>query len=350
MPEVQEVFRMATQKVRPDPGFVERQHDHRRKQQRNRRIGAFAVVAAMGVVVAVVFASTRPGEEGRTPASPGPSVTGAGAPNADYVIDLNTGEVTPLPDQITRSQHTTGLDHSEGSGYAISPDGSQVAYVALGDRTTYQIFVADIDGTRVRQVTQEARRATSPAWSPDGASIAYVGLGIDRIPHLFVLDTASGDSTLLAGAGTVAPWAQPQFMPDGSSILYADGGGQHSVLRTIPVAGGKSTVMIGPEQGMGYAADGSLSPDGSLVTMWGNRVDSPGGHRFLANADGTGLRTIEGGDSTTSGTWSPDGSRIVSSDWNGHILVVNVATRQVSTVADGVGAIWLDDHTLLVAV
>ncbi len=54
MPEVQEVFRLATQKVLPDPGFVDRQHDHRRKQERKRKIGAFALVAAIGAVVTVL--------------------------------------------------------------------------------------------------------------------------------------------------------------------------------------------------------------------------------------------------------------------------------------------------------
>ena len=34
MPDVQEVFRMATQKIRPDPGFVDRQFDHQRRTAR----------------------------------------------------------------------------------------------------------------------------------------------------------------------------------------------------------------------------------------------------------------------------------------------------------------------------
>lgn len=60
MPEVQEVFRMATQKVRPDPGFVDRQHDRRRRRDRNRKIGALAVVAAIGAVaVGLSLVSTR---------------------------------------------------------------------------------------------------------------------------------------------------------------------------------------------------------------------------------------------------------------------------------------------------
>ena len=55
------------------------------------------------------------------------------------------------------------------------------------------------------------------------------------------------------------------------------------------------------------------------------------------------------GGSTAAGTWSPDGTRIACGDYGGnHILVLDVATREVRRVADGSAAIWLDEHTLLV--
>ena len=47
------------------------------------------------------------------------------------------------------------------------------------------------------------------------------------------------------------------------------------------------------------------------------------------------------------GTWSPDGTRIVCNGDN-YVQVVDVVTGEVSFVAEGKGAQWLDDHTLLV--
>ena len=35
------------------------------------------------------------------------------------------------------------------------------------------------------------------------------------------------------------------------------------------------------------AGNGSLSPDGSLVTMMGSEIGGPGAIRFVSNADGT---------------------------------------------------------------
>jgi hypothetical protein len=82
MPEVQEVFHMATQKVRPDPGFADRQYDHRRKQERRRKIGAFAVAGAIGVAAVVLILGNDPAENATSPAEPGavnPAETGSEA-------------------------------------------------------------------------------------------------------------------------------------------------------------------------------------------------------------------------------------------------------------------------------
>jgi hypothetical protein len=72
MPDVQEVFRMATQKVRPEPGFVDRQQDHQRRRQRNRKLGAFAVAAAIGLAAVALFLGTRGGQPTSTPATQPP--------------------------------------------------------------------------------------------------------------------------------------------------------------------------------------------------------------------------------------------------------------------------------------
>jgi hypothetical protein len=54
MPEVQEVFRVATQKVRPDPGALERQQDQQRRRTTRRKAGAYALAAALFAAIAVL--------------------------------------------------------------------------------------------------------------------------------------------------------------------------------------------------------------------------------------------------------------------------------------------------------
>jgi len=47
MPEIQEVFRMATQKVRPDPEALDRQHRGQRRRVAQKRAAVYALVALL---------------------------------------------------------------------------------------------------------------------------------------------------------------------------------------------------------------------------------------------------------------------------------------------------------------
>lgn len=240
-----------------------------------------------------------------------------GSTSRPFFLDLRTREQTPLPESI-----------SVGHDYVASPDATRIAYEGIGDDGSPQIFIAGIDGTDVLQVTHDPTGATSPAWSPDGTLIAYTGNGLGAESELFVLDVASGVSTRITDETT--GWSgPPQFTPDGSLI-----------------------------DGLTDAGNGLLSPDGSLVTFLGGGWPKPNFHcgpcRFVANADGTHRRVIPGWISNPAGTWSPDSTRIVClgsgiNDEN-RIIVVDVATGKATRVAEGRGATWFNDYTLLVDV
>jgi Tol biopolymer transport system component len=292
--------------------------------------------------------------------------------------------MTPLPEAIIRTAGET----AEGSWpawlpsprscdglacgdarYVASPDGSLLAYVGTGDEGSPQIFTAGIDGTGVRQMTHDPTGAISPAWSPDGTMIAYATVAGTRggFTGLFVLDVATGESRQVTDETGSTDGLQ--FTPDGSSLLYTGVNcPSMGCLRTVPIAGGPSTVLIGPGTDawkfLSFAANGSMSPDGTLVTFFGGgnlnwSLGDPG--PFVANADGTGLRALYSPgsgqpsvcfDAIPAGTWSPDGSRIACNEalppTYKIIVVVDVATGDVWRVAKGRAATWLDDHTLLV--
>jgi dipeptidyl aminopeptidase/acylaminoacyl peptidase len=316
-------------------------------------VGATLVAVAALIFGSVVTVRSITESEPPRPAAPAPRPA-PDVPKFHYVhglntLDLNTGEMSPLPmgdlgDWVVRNQ------------FAASPDGSKLAYVSLTEDESHQIFIARIDGTGVaRQMTHDPIDASSPAWSPDGTRITYLGHARREVGAygIFVLDVATGEATRVIDA-PIGEYTSPTFTPDGSSILYCDSANpSFPVLSIVPVAGGKSTVLFGRGRGgMADACNGSLSPDGSLVTMMGSEVGGSGANRFVANADGTELRLIPGGRSNPAGTWSPDGSRIVATTFNepGAIIVVDIATGTASRVTEGSVAIWLDDHTLLVEV
>jgi hypothetical protein len=374
----------------PEPAY-DRLLRRRDRKRRNQRIAAGVVAIALFLVPVALFAAlvlrgpdTRPAGPAAEPRSPG-RVRGApppaqDVPKADYFLDLNTGVMTPLPESIIRTAGETAEAEATwpawlrtpnfcsgarcgDAGYVASPDGSQLAYVGTGDEGRPQIFVASIDGTGIRQMTHDPAGAVWPAWSPDGTLIAYAR--ITEIPWrfagIFVLDVATGESTQVPEGSFVGG---PQFTPDGASLLYEDFGARNDCpisvgcghLRTVPIAGGPSTVLIGPGtdvwEVLSSVWNGSLSPDGSLVTFTGTRP-SQDVTRWVANANGTGLRELPGCyDAIEGGTWSPDGSRIVCNEsvppTYAVIMVIDVATGDARRVARGVAATWLDDHTLLV--
>jgi dipeptidyl aminopeptidase/acylaminoacyl peptidase len=362
------------------------------RKRRSQRIAAGVVGIAVFVAAVWIVTTGGPFDPTQTPGAPGP--TGPDEPTTtvptvsppittapyytpdarsevDYVIDLRSGEMTPLPEAITGTFGENAEPRFALSRYAASSDGSLLAFVGTGEEGTPQIFIAGSDGTGVRQVTHDPTRAMSPAWSPDGSLIAYVGYGDGTgVPNVFVLDVATGEATQITDGevdGAVDGAWDPTFTPNGSSLVYSGGSNQVPELRTVPVDGGESTLLIGPGEGIDDAGNGSISPDGSLVTFLGGGFPTSGevGHcgpcRLVANADGTARRVIDGWMATPAGIWSPDSSRIVTMDIArayrdlpptspNFILVVDVTTEAATIVANGRAAIWLDDHTLLVAV
>jgi Tol biopolymer transport system component len=304
-----------------------------------------AVLAALTLLAAACVVD----EEARTPTTRGQTATGSAEtgptatyPVVDYLLDLETGSTMLLPRSIAG-------EFGEATQYALSPDGSTLAYVVPGDHGFgKRVFVSDLNGSEVRKMTPSMTDTEWPAWSPDGTRIAF-GAG----PNLIVQEVATGRSVRVTGVPGSLPYdLQPTFAPDGLSLLYTLGTTNQPYLRFVPVTGGRSTTLIGPGGKFPSAQNGSLSPDGSLVTFLSLRVGPVDPRRWVANADGTEPRWISSlcYKSTPAGTWSPDGSRIVCSNGGGDIVVVDIATGAATEVAEGWNAIWLDDHTLLIDV
>ena len=88
MPDVQEVFGMATQKVRPDPGAMERQSRNQRRRVWNPRVGGYVVLAVLVVAgLAIGITALRDGEDpGARPGDGGSTV-----------VDLTDPEDLPEP-------------------------------------------------------------------------------------------------------------------------------------------------------------------------------------------------------------------------------------------------------------
>jgi Tol biopolymer transport system component/imidazolonepropionase-like amidohydrolase len=113
----------------------------------------------------------------------------------------------------------------------ISPDGTQVAFVALGDLWLMPIAsTPPAAGLPARKLTNDRFVEIDPTWSPDGRSIAYSS-DRDGTMDLWVRELASGTDRKVASNARKASWA-----PRGTEIAYINRDGALAITgRAAPV-------------------------------------------------------------------------------------------------------------------
>jgi Tol biopolymer transport system component len=333
MPEVQEVFRMATQKVDQEPGALDRQVVKQRKAVRNRRLGAFATVLIFVAIAVAALALTRSNKQApaTTPSTSVPKASGS-------MLDLRTGDVTPLPSSIAKSFNY----------FAVSPDHTTLAFSSCC-ATFGPVYTANIDGTQLSQVSSSGQNGFAAQWSPDGSLLVYQQKDyFGHLGDLYVWNVATGQPTRVTNLDQTHSWGYwavlPSFASDGRSILFQLPRGNHNNqiedLWSVPVTGGKQT-LVRRNAGSGY-----YSPDGrwlAYLTSGAKNQDA----LWITGVHGGRPRMLVRQANLGWLRWSPDATRISYLGDDG-IYVLNVATGSATKVAEGGKAEWFDDNTLIV--
>jgi TolB protein len=123
-----------------------------------------------------------------------------------YTHNLSTGERRPFA-------KFPGLNTSA----AISPDGSKVAMI-LSKAGSPDLWVCNMDGTGLTQLTKTAADESSPCWSPDGSKICVASRSEER-RGLFIIPAGGGSLTRLNTGGEPNP-SEPDWSPDGKNIVF----------------------------------------------------------------------------------------------------------------------------------
>src|SRR5262249_6487266 len=97
---------------------------------------------------------------------------------------------------------------------ALSPDGTRVAYVST-ESGNGQIWVANSDGSGVRQLTNNSSTNFWPFWSPDGQWIAFTSMRPGPAEIWKVPATGGAPVQLTHNNGFRGDWS-----PDGRRIAY----------------------------------------------------------------------------------------------------------------------------------
>ncbi|MFN7141319.1 MAG: hypothetical protein ACK4UN_18485 [Limisphaerales bacterium] len=129
-----------------------------------------------------------------------------------------------------------------GNNYsaAVSPDGRRIAMI-LTKSGNPDLYVADIDGSNLRQLTRTRDDESSPCWSPDGSTICYVGRSGKRAA-LFTISANGGEPRQLTVRDSLN-LTEPDWSPDGKQIVFTRMMGNFEIC-VVPAGGGTSTVLV----------------------------------------------------------------------------------------------------------
>ena len=144
-------------------------------------------------------------------------------------------------------QPVRGLMHP-----AISPDGTRVAFGALGD--LWLVSTREGQATPER-LTSDAFVETNPVWSPDGNELAFSS-DRDGAVGLWIRDFRTGRDRRVVAGGTTASWS-----PDGTRLAFLD---TESQLRIVEVASREERQA---HDRIFEPGRPSWSPDGRAVVM-----------------------------------------------------------------------------------
>ncbi len=183
------------------------------------------------------------------------------------------------------------------------PFGSRIAFSSRVGRFK-ELFVMDMDGSEITQLTNERGLALSSAWDPSGTKLVYTSFR-NRVPDLFVLDVASKSARQLTKTTELEVGAH--FLNE-SEVLASRTEGADSDIVLLDLDG-KVRRKLTP---LNRAIDVSPvpSPDGSKVIFCSNRGGGP--QIYVMGVDGSNPQRVSFVSSNycTSPAWSPTGDKI----------------------------------------
>ncbi|MDH3748466.1 MAG: Tol-Pal system beta propeller repeat protein TolB [Gammaproteobacteria bacterium] len=184
---------------------------------------------------------------------------------------------------------------------------TQVAYVSAekqGDRSLYQLVIADYDGENENVIMESTDPIMSPAWSPDSRRLAYVSFEGSK-SSVFVQQLRTGSRIRASSEPGIN--GAPSFSPDGRKLVLTLGGIDGNLdIYTLDLTSHEKKRLTTHRS---IDTEGSWSPDGRHIYFTSDRAGGPQIYRVSANG-GTPERVTFEGSYNARPRLSPDGDTL----------------------------------------
>jgi len=193
---------------------------------------------------------------------------------------------------------------------------SNIAFASEVDGGYKEIFVADVLGRNIKQITRHKSLAVSPKFSPDGNLLSYTSYHPGN-PNLYITNWQEAKNTRSISRYPGLNLA-PAWSPDGKTMVITLSKDENPDLYLINKEG---VILERLTKNTGINVSPAWSPDGKNITFVSDRSGNP--QIYIMNVKTKSVRriTFQGNDNTEP-SWSPDGEWIAYAGlYEGHYQI-----------------------------
>jgi len=233
---------------------------------------------------------------------------------------------TRLTDDTSRGKKLPDFSPVYDSHPVWSPDGKKIAFISNRDYH-FSLYVMNADGSNSHLVTDKVLELGEPAWSPDGARVAFSAgkrgtFGFDKpVSDIYLINIDGSELTQLTRNSGMN--GSPNWSPDGKQIAFVSSRNSfpQSKIWLMNADGSNQRLLPNPQNTTSAGVLGGQpvwSPDGTKILFSGYRICGGAAALglFVVNADGGNSRLLTNDQTSCGGyaspRWSPDGTKILA--------------------------------------